>query len=250
MVKDFLASIGDNYYVQLVIICGVLAIVFYGFLNPEKKRNPQFLIAFLVVLLVLFYEVLAVWMLVNKSINQKIHYFLTDDPFQGWNIWVYNIFYYQVSRIGLLLLIGVNLKKSISKKIVMFLGIFFLFYCISSYFSEAYPLHDIQQPILYFLSNTILIVASGLFFIDLITEEYYLDINPVTYLPFWYITLIMFHSVILFMADVANEYLTLENIQVYFMFNLISRILYVLLLGVFTLLIFTGKNFLFRTAKL
>jgi hypothetical protein len=94
-----------------------------------------------------------------------------------------------------------------------------------------------------------LIIASGLFFIDLITEEYYLNINPLVYLPFWYITLIMFHSVILFMADVANEYLVLENTQVYYFFNLVSRVLYVLLLAVFTYLIVIGKNFISKTAK-
>ncbi len=54
MVKDFLARIGDNYYLHVVIICGVLAIVFYGFLNPEKKRSLHFLIPFLVVFLVFF----------------------------------------------------------------------------------------------------------------------------------------------------------------------------------------------------
>ena len=54
MLKDFLARIGDNYYIYAVIICGVLAIVFYGFLNPEKKRSPYFLLPFLIVFLVLF----------------------------------------------------------------------------------------------------------------------------------------------------------------------------------------------------
>lgn len=247
MVKDFLARIGDNFYVQLVIICGVLAIVFYGFLNPEKKRNPQFLIAFLVVFLVFFYEVLAVWMLVNKNINQKIHYFLTDDPFQGWNIWVLNIFNYQVSKLLLLALVGINLKKGISKKITAFLGFGFMSYCAYLYFSDT-SIHDFQ-PVLYFFGNTVLIVASGLFFVDLITEDYYMTINPLRYWPFWYITLILFQSVTLFLADVAYEYLVFENENVYFLFNYLSMALYILLLAVLNILLFSGSKTIFKLAK-
>ena len=232
---------------HLVAICGFLSLFFFFFLDKEKRRDYFILVPFILIMLVNFYEVMGAYMIVNKPLNEKIHRLLTDDPFLGWNVWVYHIFYYQISKLVLLLLIGINLRKSVSRKIVWAIGIIFSLYCIYSYFSETYPIHDIQQPILYFSSNTILIIASGLFFIDLITEEYYLNINPLVYLPFWYITLIMFHSVILFMADVANEYLVLENTQVYYFFNLVSRVLYVLLLAVFTYLIFIGKNFISKT---
>jgi len=248
MLKDFLARIGDNYYIYAVIICGVLAIVFYGFLNPEKKRSPYFLLPFLIVFLVLFYEVLATLMLIYKSINQKIHYLMTDDTFQGWNIWVFNIFNYQVSKLLLFGLIGINLRKSLSQKIIVSLGVIFLAYCIYTYFSEATPIYDFQ-PVLYFFGNTILIVASGLFFVDLVSEDYYININPLRYWPFWYITLILFQSVTLFLADVAFEYLVFENENVYFLFNYVSMILYIILLVVFNMLLYTGSNTISKLAK-
>ncbi|MCS5490817.1 hypothetical protein [Algoriphagus limi] len=247
MIEKFLARIEDNYYFHMVAICGFLSLLFFLLLDKKKRRDHYILVPFLLVMLVNFYEVMATFMVVNKPINEIFHRLLTDEPFLGWNAWVYNIFYYQVSKLGLLLLIGINLKKALSKKIVLILGIVFLLYCIYPYFSKTYPIHGIQQPILYFLGNTILIIASGLFFMDLITEEYFIEINPLAYLPFWYITIIMFHSVIVFMADVAIEYLTFENTRVYYMFNLVSRVLYVILLSVFTFLIFTGKNFISRT---
>lgn len=248
MSEDFLSRIEGNLYLQLVFICGLVAFFFYLKLENNKKKDPSFLFPFLLIVVVVFYEALATYVLVNKKLNEQIHYFLTDDPFQGWNVWVYNIFYYQISKLLLLILIMINLKKSLSKKLIRLLGIVFLLFCILTYFSKLISIYEIQ-PILYFLGNTVLIIGSGLFFIDLITEDYYISINPLKYLPFWYITLILFHSVSLFLADVAFEYLAFENTRVYYIFNAVSMVLYILILIVFNILLFNQSNTISRLAK-
>lgn len=244
MLEDFIARIEDNYYFHLVQINGILAIIFYGKLVGKKKISPRFYLPFMIILLVCFYEILASYMIVNKGLNEKFHFLFTNQPFEGWNLWVYNIFNYQLSKLLLLCLIASNIYSRTKKKIVILFSLLFVSICVFFYSPwSGTPITDFQ-PYLYFLGNALIIISSGLFFVDLVTEESYLAINPLIYWPFWYITFLLFQSVLLFLADVAFEYISFQNTGVYDIFNTVSMILYLLLLTVFTIILATGRNFI------
>ncbi|NVJ86549.1 MAG: hypothetical protein HWE15_09615 [Algoriphagus sp.] len=248
MVNDFLSRIEGNYYGYLVYLFGVLAVIFFSLLSREKKKKPEFLIPFLIVVVVFFYEFMGAFLMVNKSFNEKIHQLISNEPFQGWNLWVYNIFNYQVSKFLFLLLLWFNIHSKRKKNAVLFLMIIFSSYCLFLYVSPNSEITNFQ-PLLYFLGNGLIIIASGLFFIDLVAEDYFVSINPLTYWPFWYMTLILFQMVIVFLGDVAFEYLAFENVPVYKFFNTVSMVLYLLILGVFLRILFTGSNFIYSLNK-
>ena len=106
------------------------------------------------------------------------------------------------------------------------------------------PLHDFQTTI-YFMGNTLLILASGLYFLDLISNPKFLDINPLRNWDFWAITLILFQSAVVFLADIAYPYLAMNNEDLYYLFNWVSQVLYILLILIMALSISSGIKLTF-----
>ncbi|SFO26875.1 hypothetical protein SAMN04488519_10539 [Algoriphagus ornithinivorans] len=249
MIQALWERILSNYYLVSTVILGLTGVILFIFLPRQKKAKPQFYLPFLILVLVVFYEILAVNMIVNKPLNERIHYLLTSDPYKGWNSWVFNIFNYLLSKILFLLLIRVNLKNPTRRKIVHFLiGILILGGIVLT-ISGIEKIHE-PQPIFYFISNITLIIASGFFFMDLISEDYFLSLNPVQFLPFWYISLILFQSALTLLADVAFEYLAFNRVDIYFLFNYTSMILYFLLSIVFNTLFYLGRNNFLKNSEI
>lgn len=186
-------------------------------------------------------------MIVDKKTNELIHNLITDSPFQGWNIWVLNLFNYQISKALLLLYILQLIYSPIRKNILKGILFFFWGFCLVVQGFEWYPLYNFQPPI-YFLGNTILIVSSGLYFIDLVTEEQHLEKQLLKNWPFWIVTLILFQSAISFLSDVAYEYLAFNNETLYAFFAYISMILYLSLILVIGLY-FLDESRIFHTKK-
>ena len=93
------------------------------------------------------------------------------------------------------------------------------------------------------------IVACGLFFVDLISSEKSLEINPLRFIPFWFITLTLFQQVIVFLAEMSNDYLAFNDITLNFFFIYISMTLYVLMLTAIVVLIINQGLFIEKKAK-
>lgn len=237
--EDFLVRINKPYFNGLLIL-SILGLFFF-LRNPSgNKKNSRFYIAFSFLILVVFYEFASVYLLVDKKLNQFFHELITDVPFKGYNVWVFNIFNYLISKILLVIWINLfitnpKLKKSISFLLVGFiissLIIIFSRYEEISYFFTVIP----------FLGYVLSIIASGLFFVDLITSDSYLSINPMRFIPFWLITFNLFQNAILLLADLAADYLAFNNTKLYYLFNYISQTLYILML-ISIVVIFMNKG--------
>ena len=250
MVFDkFWELIINNYYLIAIIILGLAGIILFAFLPSGKKKIPHFYLPCSILVLVVFYELLATYMVANRVFHEKIHYLLTSDTFKGWNTWVFNVFNYQLSKILFLLLIRENLNNKTRKTWVLYLIGILIIGSLGLTFSEIEKIHE-PQPVIYFLGNIFLIIASGLFFIDLISEDYFLSFNPVEFLPFWYITLILFQSVLTLLSDVAFEYLAFNQVEIYYLFNYTSMILYFLMSIAFIMLFSLGRNTLLKNTEI
>ncbi len=237
--EEFFERINKPYF-QGLFILAILGLYFYLRNSTVNKKNPRFYLALSFLVVVVFYEFLAAYFLAFKKYNQFFHELISDVPFKGYNIWVFNIFNYLISKILLVswinhFITNPKLKKSISFLLIGFITssliIFLTKYEEISYFLTIIP----------FLGYVLSIIASGLFFVDLITSGSYLPINPIRFIPFWIITFNLFQNVILLLADIASDYLAFNKIQLYNLFNYISQTLYILML-ISIVVIFLNKG--------
>jgi hypothetical protein len=229
VLQEFLSRLNNNLYSPFLFVLGIAVILTFFFLPKEKKRRQDLFLLFLFVVLVYFYENLAIYMLVDKKSNAFFHSLISDTPFKGWNIWVMNLFNYQISKLLLLVYLLQLIYSPAKRKIVLGIIYSFAAMCLALQVFGWYPLYNFQPPI-YFLGNTALILGCGLYFIDLITEERHLEKDLVKNWNFWIVTLILFQSALSFLADIANDYLVFNDLDLYFFFNYISMILYLLLI--------------------
>lgn len=231
MIIEYLRTLYEEPYVLLVNTLGVLTLVLFIVLPNKKKTKSRFLLPFLFIALVTFYEDFSVYLLYNKNLNQFFHELISDTPFQGWNLWSYNLFNYQISKVLLLVYLRNQIQTPNRKKLVLiFLGGFVLTCALLMVF-KLEPLYGFQT-IIYFLGNTLLILASGLYFLDLISNPKFLNINPLRNWEFWSVTVILFQSAVVFLADIAYPYLAMNNESLYILFSQVSQALYVLLLAI------------------
>lgn len=218
-------------------------------LSKEKKKKPEFLLPFVFVILVVFYENFSSYLLLDKKLNEFFHGLITETPFQGWNLWAFNLFNDQLSKFLLLLIVLVNVYGKTRRRVLKITILLFLLCCFFLQLMGIEPLYSFQTTI-YFAGNSALIVACGLYFIDLISHEKHLDTNPLKSWSFWSITLILFENSVVFLADMAYSYLAFNNLELYYFFNLVSQVLYVLLIVVLVFTIVSEIFFEFFKAKL
>lgn len=226
MLIEFLRNSLEYYYIISITSIGILGIPFFLVLPLSKKREPENYLPFILLALVFFYENLGGYLLVNKAFNQKIHESIFDTPFQGWNMWAFNLFYSQISKVVFLLIILNHIKGRKLKNIAYGLLISFSILCIGLQWSGAEPLYGFQ-PIIYSIGNSFIIFACGLFFIDLITDTYYTELDPLKLWIFWFITLTLFHSSLVFLSEVSYEYLAFSNKPLFYSLVYISQSLYI-----------------------
>jgi len=226
MLIEFFRTILEYYYNISITSIGILGITFFGALPRSKKRESENYLPFILLALVFFYENLGGYLMVNKAFNQKIHEWLFDVPFQGWNLWAFNLFYSQISKVIFFLIILNHIKGKKLRKVTYGLLISFSILCIGLQWSGIEPLYGIQ-PIIYAIGNSFIIFACGLFFIDLITDSFYIELDPLKLWIFWFITLTLFQSSLVFLSEVSFEYLAFSNKPLYFSLISISQSLYV-----------------------
>lgn len=249
VIVEHFQNILNNPYFILINVLGILVLIAFLALSKKKKKKPEFLLPFLFVITVAFYENFSSYLLVDKKLNEFFHGLITETPFQGWNIWVFNLFNYQISKVLLLLYVLVNVYGKTRRKA---LKITILLFCLLCFFLQCFgilPLYSFQTMI-YLMGNSALILACGFYFVDLISHEKHLDTNPLKDWNFWGITLILFQSSVIFLADIAYSYLALHNVELYNFFNLVSKVLYILLILVLVFTIVSEIFFEFFKAKL
>lgn len=248
MLNKVLDRILSHPYLFGIFSLALIGIIAFLFLPVQKKKQPEFYLAFLFLLIVSFYELMAIYLVESQELNKKIHELISDSDFMGYNIWVFNIFNYQLSKIPLILWINRFINNVNYRKInLSLLGIFI-------FTAQVLTLTKIQeisgfQPLNYLMSYILGIVACGLFFVDLISSEKSLEIHPLRFIPFWFITLTLFQQVIVFLAEMSNDYLAFNDITLYYFFNYISMTLYVLMLTAIVVLIINQGLFIEKKAK-
>ncbi len=105
----------------------ILALVFYFFLEKEKKLKPEFYLPFSLILLTVFYEYLAAVTVHFIEINNWLYHVFNYPYENNHNLWVYNLFGSHLSSLLFLALIYRYLFSHSKRKIVKALSLLFIF---------------------------------------------------------------------------------------------------------------------------
>lgn len=219
----------SNPYLIGIHSLAILGIITFSLFPTKLKKQSPYFLALIVLLTVSFYEFFGSFTLVDRDFNESMHHIISEVPYQGWNLWAFNIFRYQISLIFINSWISLFICNQQLKKILIYLILVFIG---GSLFLELTKIQEItrHQPIIYFMGYVLGITACCLLFIDLIRSDEYLAKSPLRFIPFWFVTFYLFQNVLLILAEMAGEYLSFNNLSLYFFFNYISRILYFLML--------------------
>jgi hypothetical protein len=201
--KDFFAN---YYYFILIDLITLIGSISYFLLPQKGKMNSLNLLLFSNIFLLFFYENLAL-ILSLKNIN---------------NHTIYNIFSSHIGTILALLLIGFYIKNLQRKDYIKVILFGFL---ISSAVFHSIGLISIDDSgeVVSLLSSTAILFACLIFFLELITNDAYLEINLLKYAGFWIVSSLFFYFSSSFMINISFEYLYKNHLNVYFIVSHIQR---------------------------
>lgn len=196
----FLDRIG--YYLILLVVFALVSLIGYSILSKEYRKNESVKLSLAIVITVPFYEILGTVFSSQKIVNQ----------------WVYNLFNSHISAIFFVLLIRSFLKRKSHKKTVNLLIVLFLLISSLLHLAGIAQLNDSGEYIS-FLNSILILICCGLYFFELITQDEFLDINPIKEFSFWASTVILFYFSSSFMIYISFRYLYTNHLDVFYMVN-------------------------------
>lgn len=189
-----------GYYQILLVGFALAGLLGFSNLTKEQKKNESVRLSLAIVVTVAFYEMLATVFSSQKIINQ----------------WVYNLFNSHLSAILFVLLIRSFLRKKSHKKAVNLLIVLFFLISVILHLTGITQLNDAGEYLSFV--NTILIVCCcGFYFFELITQDEFLDINPLREFSFWASTAILFYFSSSFMIYISLKYLYTNHLEIFYM---------------------------------
>ncbi|MBN3520803.1 histidine kinase [Algoriphagus lutimaris] len=225
MSSPFWTAFGDWY---LFNIDALLLIGTYYFLKlkKEEKANSYYWLPFLIIAFTVFYENLGAYTNYNFEFKKSVNALLGNTEFPKYNLWLYNIANKQLSTVLYLFLIKTWLEPS-QKKYINWMVIVFVIVSIFLQIAGIEPLY-LNQPIIFSMGANMILVGSGLYFIGLITNQYYLNTNPLKLLSFWQMTFLLFTYSLTYINSMTVIYLYEINPQLGISIVQIDRVLGIL----------------------
>lgn len=231
----FLTAFGNWY---LLAIDSLLVIGTYYFLKltKDEKANSYYWLPFLILAFTVFYENLGAYSKYNFEFNKSVNALLGNTEFPKYNLWLYNIANKQISTILYLFLIKNWLSHS-KKKYINWMLIVFVIVSLVLQITGIEPLST-NQPIIFSMGANMILVGSGLYFLGLITNQQYLENNPIKLISFWQMTFLLFtysltyiNSVTLIYLYETNPQLGLSFIQIDIVLGVLNKVILVLIIA-------------------
>ncbi len=214
--------------IDTILVLGIIAFIKL----PKKMRaNVYYWLPFLILVLIVSYETIGAYFLYDRALNAEINAFLGNTENPKYNVWVFNIFNLYLLTLLYLFLIRAYFPIRYRK----FINGMLVFYLLSILVLNSLGIQSVydSQPIIFFIGASFLIIASGAYFILFLTENAYLEINPLRLFSFWQVTLIMFNYSIVFLLLISQKYMWQNYYSLFYSLNYINMVLGIGVLVVF-----------------
>jgi len=187
---------------DLLLIIGVTC---FTKLPKEKKGDIRYWLPLLIVFSTVFHENMGAYTNYNFEFKKSVNAYLGNTEYPHFNLWLFNIARRQIGAVLYLILIRAWLEPSKKKYMDWMILIFITAACLLQV-SGIEPLY-FHQPIIFSIGANMILIGSGLYFINMITHERYLASNPLRLPSFWQMTFIMFAFSLSYISSVALLYL-------------------------------------------
>ncbi len=238
MDSRFFQAFVDWYQVSIDVLF-ILGIIYFLKLPKEKKANSFYWLPFLILAFTVFYENMGAYTIFNNEFNKGVNAFFGNTENPRYNLWLFNIANKQISTILYLFLIRSWLEPS-KKKYVNWMIILFIVAIQVLQVSSLEPIYG-DQPLIFTFGANMILIASGIYFIGLMTNEQYLATNPIRLLSFWQMTFILFTYSLTYITSVSLMYLYANYPQLLSSLLRIDWVLGVINLGVLVLTLASPK---------
>jgi hypothetical protein len=195
-----------DYYHFTLMGFALAGIVGYLLLSKEQRKNKAINLSLGLLVLIAFYELLGAFVSSQKIVN----------------FWVYNLFNSHLAVTLFFLLIRSFLKRTSHRKTVSILIGLFLFLSLVLHLTQLVHYNEGGEYI-DFLNSILMLSCCGLYFFELMTQEEFLDTDPIKEYSFWATTAIMFYSSASFMVYISFRYLYTHHLEIFFMVKTIPR---------------------------
>jgi hypothetical protein len=244
---DFWSRVNNWYFISISGI-SILALILFFFLEKDKRGRPELYLPFCLILLSVFYEYLAAATVQFVEINKWLYGVFNYPHENNYNLWVYNFFGYHLTSLLFLALIHYYLFSPIKKKIVKGLSLLFIFFYVVFQVLGIESLFE-QQTYSIFVGYSAVIIACGLYFMELISHPVYLEINPLKAFSFWQVTAILLNDTLKFLLEISFNYIISVSMNLMESLYLISGVTWILVLCSFLFTIVLNTRF-FTTKEL
>lgn len=178
-------------------------------LPKEKKGDSAYWLPFLILSYFAIYHNFGGYTNYNYEFKKAVNAYLGNTENPKFNLWLFNIAERQILAILYLLLIkswlGPSMKKYVDWMIMIFVAV-----ALTLQISGIELMYT-EQPIIFAIGANMILVACGLYFIGLITNENYLQSQPTRLLSFWGTTVLLFYFSLTYIYAVTLLYLYREN---------------------------------------
>lgn len=212
-----------SYYSITVDILLLLGLYFFLKLPKEKKANSLYWLPLLILGFSVLYETAGAYFNYNFELKKAINAFLGNTENPKYNIWLFNIANKQITTVLYLLLIRNWLEPS-KKKYITWMVSAFLLTALILQFTGVEPLYS-SQPFIAAMAANMVLVGCGLYFIGMITNDNYLDSQPLRLISFWQTTFLLFAYSFIYINSVARIYIYEISIELAYNMAHFDRVL-------------------------
>lgn len=221
-----------DWYIFSIEALASMGIFFFFSLKPSQRGNPSFFLPFIVIMLIFSYEHLGFLTAIYRSSNSFIYdWFYPGHSRDLYNIWLYNFFEIQLSSVIILVHIRNLITGKKLKQMVLWITLS-VTALTAGLMLLGFVLLIESEPLMFFLFYGSIIIASGLFFWDLLTNDELLDLDPIRSVAFWQATFIFFYFTSIFLVQISFNFLLSVSPQLLSsLYGGILRILFLLMMG-------------------
>ena len=208
MVSQILQAIFHwfTFSTNLLLIIGV---IFFIKLPKKKRVNTKYWLPFLILTFTVICEDFGIYTNFNFEFKKAVNAYLGNTEYPKFNLWFFNIARRQIGVILYLVLIQYWLQPA-HKKYINWMIYGFIILAVILQVSGIEPLY-FNQPIISAIGANVILIGSGLYFIEMITHDQYLESNPLRLVSFWQMTILMFTFSLNYISSVALMCLYIVN---------------------------------------
>ncbi|WPR74786.1 histidine kinase [Algoriphagus sp. NG3] len=198
-------------YLITIDILAVLGIIFFLRLAKDQRSQLGFWLPFLILVITVLGDNFGGYANYNYEFKKAVNAYLGNTEFPRYSLWLKNVVGIQLLTIFYFFLIKSWLEPT-KKKYINWMLITFVISSQVIQFSGLEPIYWFQ-PIIFSIGANMILVGCGLYFVGLMTNDRYLNSNPLRLISFWQMTFLLFTYSLTYINDVAMPFMVSYNYE-------------------------------------